>query len=128
MDALKAWLKIRDVYPEFLFYAQGRKSMAYSTARLIFEQYIAKAGLAHKGYSLHCLRHTYASELLNAGMRIECLQPLLGHSCIEMTRRYARLPSEFLGLGIPAVNAVSAFTAGIPRPRNSEGRTTKSAR
>jgi hypothetical protein len=46
---LKAWLKIRDVRPEFLFFAQGRKSMAYSTARLIFEQYIAKAGLTHKG-------------------------------------------------------------------------------
>ena len=24
-------------------------------------------------------------------MRLECLQQLLGHSCIEMTRRYARL-------------------------------------
>jgi site-specific recombinase XerD len=49
------------------------------------------AGLAHKGYTLHALRHTFASELLNAGMRLECLQQLLGHSSIEMTRRYARL-------------------------------------
>jgi integrase/recombinase XerD len=94
MDALKAWLKIRDVRPEFLFFAQGRKSMAYSTARLIFEQYIAKTGLAHKGYSLHALRHTFASELLNAGMRIECLQPLMGHTCLDVTRRYARLTDK----------------------------------
>jgi len=94
MDALKAWLKIRDVHPEFLFYAQGRKSMAYSTARLIFEQYIAKAGLSHKGYSLHALRHTFASELLNAGMRIECLQPLMGHTSLDVTRRYARLTDK----------------------------------
>lgn len=94
MDALKAWLKIRDVHIEFLFYAQGRRSMAYSTARLIFEQYIAKAGLAHKGYSLHALRHTFASELLNAGMRIECLQPLMGHSSLDVTRRYARLTDK----------------------------------
>jgi integrase/recombinase XerD len=94
MAALKAWLKIRGVHPEFLFYAQGRKSMAYSTARLIFEQYIAKAGLAHKGYSLHALRHTFASELLNAGMRIECLQPLMGHTSLDVTRRYARLTDK----------------------------------
>ena len=94
MDALKAWLKIRDVQPEFLFFAQGRKSMAYSTARLIFEQNIAKAGLSHKGYSLHALRHTFASELLNAGMRIECLQPLMGHTSLDVTRRYARLTDK----------------------------------
>ena len=94
MAALKVWLKIRDVHPEFLFYAQGRRSMAYSTARLIFEQYIAKAGLAHKGYSLHALRHTFASELLNAGMRIECLQPLMGHTSLDVTRRYARLTDK----------------------------------
>jgi len=91
VSALKAWLKMRDVHKEFLFYAQGRKNMAYSTARLIFEQYIAKASLAHKGYSLHALRHTFASELLNAGMRIECLQPLMGHSSLDVTRRYAQL-------------------------------------
>jgi site-specific recombinase XerD len=94
MDALKVWLTRRDVRKAFLFYAQGRKSMAYSTARLVFERYIAKAGLAHKGYSLHALRHTFASELLNAGMRIECLQPLLGHSSLDVTRRYARLTDK----------------------------------
>ena len=77
MGALKVWIAMRDVRNEFLFYAQGRSSMAYSTARLIFERCITKAGLSHKGYSLHALRHTFASELLNAGMRIECLQPLI---------------------------------------------------
>ena len=44
-----------------------------------------------KGYTVHCLRHTFASELLHAGMRLECLQQLLGHQDIEVTRRYARL-------------------------------------
>ncbi len=58
---------------------------------MVFIKYLRKAGLDHKGYTLHALRHTFASELLNAGMRLECLQQLLGHSSIEMTRRYARL-------------------------------------
>jgi integrase len=53
-----------------------------------------KAGLTHKGYSLHALRHTFASELLNAGMRIECLQPLMGHTSLDVTRRYARLTDK----------------------------------
>jgi len=92
--ALEAWIKMRDVEHDFLFYAQGSKSMAYSTARLIFEKYLMKAGLTHKGYSLHALRHTFASELLNAGMRIECLQPLMGHTSLDVTRRYARLTDK----------------------------------
>lgn len=94
MAALKAWLKIREVDHEFLFYARGSRTMCYSTAHLIFSRCLKKAGLSHKGYSLHALRHTFASELLNAGMRIECLQPLMGHTSLDVTRRYARLTDK----------------------------------
>jgi integrase/recombinase XerD len=89
--ALKVWLKRRDPEKEYLFYGQGRLRLSYTAVRVRFTKYLEEAGLAHKGYSLHCLRHTCATELLNAGMRLECLQQLLGHSSIEMTRRYARL-------------------------------------
>lgn len=94
MVVLKTWLKKRDGQNEFLFYAQGRKNMSYSTAHLIFERLLKKADLTHKGYSLHALRHTFASELLNAGMRIECLLPLMGHTSLDVTRRYARLTDK----------------------------------
>jgi len=92
--ALRAWFKERDPEKKLVFYAQGRCSMGYNNARQRFGKYLAKAGLTHRGYTLHCLRHTCASELLNAGMRLECLQQLLGHSSIEMTRRYARLTDK----------------------------------
>ena len=89
--ALKVWLKRREPEKEYLFYGQGRQRLSYTAVRVRFAKYLEAAGLLHKGYSLHCLRHTCATELLNAGMRLECLQQLLGHSSIEMTRRYARL-------------------------------------
>ena len=89
--ALKLWLRQRDQNKEFVFYGQGNKPVCYSTGRSRFVKYIQKAGLESKGYTVHCLRHTFASELLNAGMRLECLQQLLGHQDIEVTRRYARL-------------------------------------
>jgi integrase/recombinase XerD len=89
--ALTVWLNQRDPAKERLFYGQGRPQLSYTAVRVRFVKYLEKAGLAHKGYSLHGLRHTCATELLNAGMRLECLQQLLGHSSIEMTRRYARL-------------------------------------
>lgn len=91
IKALKAWIKIRDPRKPFLFYSQGRHTMTYPAVRMMFLKYLAKAGLEHKGYTLHCLRHTFASDLLNAGMHLESVQQVLGHSSIEMTRRYARL-------------------------------------
>ena len=89
--AIKLWLRRRNKNKEFVFYGQGNGHLCYSTGRGLFVKYLKKAGLEQKGYTVHCLRHTFASELLNAGMRLECLQQLLGHQDIEVTRRYARL-------------------------------------
>jgi len=89
--SLKRWFRWRDPEKELVFYSKGEAGICYSTARERFVRYLKEAGLAHKGYTVHSLRHTYASELLNAGMRLEVLQQLLGHQDIEMTRRYARL-------------------------------------
>ena len=89
--AIKLWLRGRDKNKEFIFYGRSHGHLCYSTARGLFVKYLKEAGLAQKGYTIHCLRHTFASELLNAGMRLECLQQLLGHHDIEVTRRYARL-------------------------------------
>jgi integrase/recombinase XerD len=92
--AVRLWLAKRDPDKELLFYGQGRDRLVYSSARHLFVKYLSRAGLEHKGYTVHALPHTFASELLNAGMRLECLQQLLGHHNIEMTRRYARLTDK----------------------------------
>ncbi len=88
--ALSMWLQNRNPRKSYLFYGQ-RGPLCYTASRERFINYLKKAGLTEKGYTLHCLRHTYATDLLNAGMRLECLQQLLGHSKIEVTRIYARL-------------------------------------
>ncbi len=89
--ALKQWMKKRMRDTPYLFYGQKGAPLCYEAARAMFNKYLMQAELSQKGYTLHCLRHTFASELLNGGMRLECLQQLLGHSDIEMTRLYARL-------------------------------------
>ena len=92
--ALLAWLKIRDPFKENLFYSQHRQSLCYEGARALFTKYLQKAGLLNNGYTLHCLRHTFATDLLNARMRLEYLQVLMGHTNLEVTRRYARLSDK----------------------------------
>lgn len=93
-QALHEWIKRREEERPLLFYGQGRNSLTYTAARVMFQRYLQKGGISEKGYSLHGLRHTCATELLNAGMRIECLQQVLGHSNLEQTRRYARLTDK----------------------------------
>jgi len=95
-QALLAWLKFRDPFKDRLFYGQGKKSqsLGYGAARMMFNKYLHKADLQYGDYTLHCLRHTFATELLNARMPLECLRVLLGHTNLEVTRRYARLSDK----------------------------------
>lgn len=93
LAALTQWFRIRNPSKAYIFYGH-HGPLGYTGARNLFVKYVEKAGLSHKGYSLHCLRHTFATDLLNAGMRIECLQQLLGHSKLDVTRIYAKLSDQ----------------------------------
>jgi integrase/recombinase XerD len=93
-QALLAWLRLRDPGKQHLFYGQKDKPLCYEAARAIFQRCLQKADLQYNGYTLHCLRHSFATGLLNAKMPLECLRVLLGHSNLEITRRYARLSDK----------------------------------
>jgi len=93
-EALLSWLQVRNTFKEHLFYSERRETLSYEAARCIFIKYLNKAGLSESGYTLHCLRHTFATDLLNARMPLECLRVLLGHTSLEVTRIYARLTDK----------------------------------
>ena len=92
--ALQVWLQERDQQVDFLFYGHKGRKLSYQAARVMFLKYLDKVGLSHKGYTLHCLRHTFATDLVNARMSLECLEKLMGHSRLEVTRRYARVSDK----------------------------------
>ncbi len=52
------------------------------------EYYARKAGLAS---SCHHLRHTMATQMLNAGAELSTIQDLLGHSCVTTTQQYCKV-------------------------------------
>jgi len=92
--ALASWIKERRQRNELIFYGYKGRPLSYETARTMFIKHLDKAGLSHKGYTLHCLRHTYATDLINARMPLECLEKLMGHSRLDVTRRYAMLTDK----------------------------------
>jgi len=83
---------------KYLF--EGNNGEAYSQrgAQWAISQAVKKAGIA-KQVSLHTLRHTYATHLLEQGINILTIKELLGHAHIETTMIYlhlARLPQTWL--------------------------------
>lgn len=89
--ALNQWLADRNQKSDYLFYGSAGQELSYVAAWMIMRKYVQKAGLEQRGYSLHSLRHTFATNMLNAGLRLEILQQLLGHLSINFTLQYARL-------------------------------------
>ena len=56
------------------------------------ETALKKAGL--KGVTLHTLRHTFASQLVMAGVPLKDVQELMGHRSFETTLQYVHLSAE----------------------------------
>ena len=63
---------------------------------MIIKKYGKLAGI-HDKFSPHCLRHAFATHLLNRGADIRVIQELLGHSNISTTEIYTHiLDSELI--------------------------------
>ena len=67
-----------------------------SQAHIQFVKILKKIGLNNKGLSLHSLRHSYATMLINNGVDIASVQELLGHEDINTTTIYAHATKEHL--------------------------------
>lgn len=64
------------------------KQMHYRTAHSVWKDYCRDAGVEA---DIHALRHSYATALVNNGVRLEVVRKLLGHKSMQTTLRYAEV-------------------------------------
>ena len=90
-QALQVW-RHHSTPGRYLFPSRTRTKDHLSRYQInvLMDQYLGAAGLT-RHYSPHCLRHTFATQLLNAGVPLEVLKELMGHHSIQITLRYTQL-------------------------------------
>ena len=132
LKLLRQWWKVRPtasnngVGPEHRWLFLGRSQHRPMTTRQftrLFKEAAKAAGL-RKTVSLHSLRHSFATHLLERGRDIRVIQALLGHSKPETTARYSRvaigliakIESPLEGLSAPRRKRVKRDSKEPPAP------------
>jgi site-specific recombinase XerD len=90
-----------------IYLLEGHDGNAYSQrgAQWAIAQAVKKAGIA-KEVSLHTLRHTYATHLLEQGVNILTIKELLGHAHIETTMVYLHLARPSVSLAFSPLDTL----------------------
>jgi len=73
----------------------SKQPMPGNTGQKIFESAVERAGLPDKG-GIHCLRHSFATHLLESGVEITVVQRLLGHNSLSVTANYLHVRRDRL--------------------------------
>jgi integrase/recombinase XerD len=100
--------------PIWLFPAPGRGGIGMSTVQqpipLRSVQKAFKAALEdsgiHKQASVHTLRHSYATHLLEAGVNLRLIQAYLGHTSPTTTSVYTHLTVQAQAMAIDSINTL----------------------
>ena len=98
LERLRAyWRRARpDIW---LFPGAGARALSPTVLQRAYTLAKRRAGVSKDG-GIHALRHAYATHQLAAGLGVERLQRLMGHSSIHTTLRYVHwLPSSSEGEG-----------------------------
>jgi len=115
LDLLRQWWKARPpaydartpVEERWLF--PGRKPGKPMTTRQLsrlFHEAADAAGIK-KSVTLHALRHSFATHLLERGTDIRIIQALLGHDKLDTTARYTRVATGMIAAIVSPLDLLS---------------------
>lgn len=91
--AVEAWMEIRGSAgcQALLLSKKGKRPLSDRGLEYILRHYLDAIGL--QDATVHCLRHSFAKNLVDTGTPIQVVAQLAGHESLRTTRRYVT-PSE----------------------------------
>ena len=90
----------------FLFAGNNGDALSQRGTQWVMSQALKKTGIVKEDVSLHTLRHTYATHLLEQGVNILSIKELLGHAHIETTMIYLHLARPVLNLAFSPMDTL----------------------
>jgi site-specific recombinase XerD len=112
---------LREYYKAFrpsatLFFGKDKERPLHRrTVQLMCKRIARRAGLT-KRITVHTLRHSFATHLLEAGVDLRTIQALLGHRSLRTTALYTYISPERVAATPSPLDFLSATTAGSQEP------------
>jgi integrase len=86
-----------------------------------FNPAVEKAGL--RDFTWYCLRHTFASRLVMAGVDLPTVSYLMGHKTIQMTMKYAHLAPSHKSAAIERLVSFGKAPVSMKPPKPTDTKT-----
>jgi type 1 fimbriae regulatory protein FimB len=94
VKAIKAYLRVRNSQAPSLFLSKRNEPISRRMLDKLMKTYGERAKLPDTKRHFHCLKHSIATHLLDAGADLRFVQDWIGHASIKNTVIYAQLTSR----------------------------------
>jgi len=126
LDLLRDWWKERPTNLDkgverndrLLFPGYGGKHLSSRQISRLFKK-AAQAAAITKPVTLHTLRHSFATHLLERGVDIRVIQALLGHTKLTTTARYASVATGMIAAVDSPLDDLTSLKRKRTKPRSS---------
>ena len=96
-------------------WTKGYDHLSTHSIQLLFYKAKKQAGIT-KPASVHTLRHSFATHLLEQGVDIRVIQTLLGHAKLDTTALYTRVANTTIRAVTSPLDRLASLIEERPRP------------